>query len=116
MNILSPGALVGVPHVSQEPMLVRQDTVTLHWKALMWASKYIQLFYRFQLVDIIFVQIYDYEYDHKDPKEESVLHDHAWGFCDPKCFVGKEDILALDLQEVPFCLEKYIGWKTHFIR
>jgi len=46
------------------------------------------------------IDIYDYEYDHKDPKEESVLHDHAWGFCDPKCFVGKEDILALDLQEV----------------
>ena len=50
---------------------------------------------------LIFVQIYDYEYDQKDPKEESVLHDHAWGFCDPKCFVRKEDILALDLQEVP---------------
>ena len=61
----------------------------------------------------IFVQIYDYEYDHKDPKEESVLHDHAWGFCDPKCFVRKEDILALDLQEVPFRLKKYIRSKTH---
>ena len=64
------------------------------------------------LHSFIFAQIYDYEYDHKDPKEESVLHDHAWGFCDPKCFVRKEDILALDLQEVPFRLKKYIRSKT----
>ena len=64
----------------------------------------------------IFAQIYDYEYDHKDPKEESVLHDHAWGFCDPKCFVRKEDILALDLQEVPFRLKKYNPVKAPTIR
>ena len=54
-----------------------------------------------------FFQAYDYEYDHES-KEESVLHDHAWGFCDPKCFVQKEDIVALDLQEVPFFALKYI--------
>ena len=39
--------------------------------------------------------------------EESVLHDQAWGFCDPKCFAHKEEILASDLQEVtaPPCRE-----------
>ena len=50
-----------------------------------------------------------YEYDDKDPKEESVLHDRAWGFCDPKCFSQKEDIIAMDLQEVPFFSKSISG-------
>ena len=58
---------------------------------------------------LIFVQVYDYEYDDKDPEEESVLHDRAWGFCDPKCFSQKGDIIAMDLQEVPFASKSMTG-------
>ena len=47
----------------------------------------------------IFDQVDDYDYD-DNSTIEAVLHDSAWGFCDPKCFVEKKDLLALDLQEV----------------
>ena len=39
----------------------------------------------------------DFEYD---VNIEAVAYDSAWGFCDPKCFASKEDLLAEDLQEV----------------
>ena len=50
----------------------------------------------------VFEQVDDYEVEDYDVYEniESVSHDRAWGFCDPKCFDSKEDLLAQDLQEV----------------
>ena len=59
--------------------------------------------------NVSFAQMYDYEYD---SNTESVLHDRAWGFCHPKCFARKEDILALDLQEV--CLKDDLEFKVLF--
>ena len=47
----------------------------------------------------VFEQLHDYEYD-EETVNVSVAYDHAWGFCDPKCYVSKEDLLAQDLQEV----------------
>ena len=47
----------------------------------------------------VFEQLHDYEYD-EETVNVSVAYDRAWGFCDPKCYVSKEDLLAQDLQEV----------------
>ena len=50
----------------------------------------------------VFEQI-DYHEDFPEDFDEyadSVSHDRHWGFCDPKCFASKEDLLAEDLQEV----------------
>jgi hypothetical protein len=44
--------------------------------------------------------IQDAQYEYMDTTPSAVSFDKAWGFCDRKCFLSRENILTNNLQEV----------------
>ncbi len=42
----------------------------------------------------------DAQYEYMDTTPSAVSFDKAWGFCDRKCFLSRENILTNNLQEV----------------
>ena len=42
----------------------------------------------------------DSQYEYPDNSPPAVSFDKAWGYCDKKCYLSSENIMAVNLQEV----------------